>query len=114
MYIWGKVDEKEEVSEFEPIEHQKWEDIDNQSIIFTSFYKSNIVTITSRLTKMLSGEFITASGGYQTAEQINMGHAKPKSEDEIYQNTLQFINISMNVAEQNRNISSYRPEGLPK
>jgi hypothetical protein len=43
----------------------------------------------------------------------NYFNKSKEDEKEIHSNTLHFINLSLNAAEQNRKIS-YRPEGLPK
>jgi hypothetical protein len=105
MYIWGKLDETEEVWEYEPIERFKWSESESNKFIYTGFYNCNVLTITSRLSKMLSGEFMHNAGKSQVQQN--------KKTEDIHTNTLYFINLSLNNADQNRKIS-YRPEGLPK
>lgn len=60
---------------------------------------------------MLTSGFYT-SGAYITPSLSNPD-VTSKHPTEIHQNTLQFINLSLNAAEQYRHIS-YRQEGLPK
>lgn len=38
LFIWGQLDAKEEVCEYEPIERHKWEEVDNHKFIYTGFY----------------------------------------------------------------------------
>jgi len=59
-----------------------------------------------------SGYYIGGASGYTTHNMPNET-SKNKDDNEIHQNTLQFINLSLNAADQYRNIS-YRQEGLPK
>ena len=87
---------KEDISEYEPVGRVKLEEAENQKYIYTGFYNCNILTVTSKISKLLSG-----------------GNIKAKDEEKIHENTLHFINLSLNAAEQSRKIS-YRPDGLPK
>lgn len=95
LYIWGKLDDREDISEYEPI-LRKIEDIEGNKYIYTGFFNSCILTATSKIGKLLAEE-----------------SEKSKNELKIHENTLHFINLSLNAAEQSRKIS-YRQEGLPK
>lgn len=111
LFVWGKLDEKEEVSEYEPIERYKWEESENQKFVYTGFFNCNILTVSSRLGKMLSVDFLTNSN--KTGQTTYPLKPNKNTENEIHANTLHFINLSLNAADQNRKIS-YRPDGLPK
>lgn len=96
LFIWGKLDDKEDISEYEPVERERLEEAENQKYIYTGFFNCDILTVTSKIGKLLSG-----------------GNTKTKDEEKIHENTLHFINLSLNAVEQSRKIS-YRPDGLPK
>lgn len=65
------------------------------------------------MSKMLAGGFYNSSVGAYATNSIGNSDNFEKQPTEIHQNTLQFINLSLNAAEQYRHIS-YRQEGLPK
>lgn len=113
LFIWGKLDDNEDVSEFEPIQRFKWEEVENQMFIYTGFLNCNILTVTSRLSKMLNSNGLNNASSYNPVYSEDSGITTGKDDNAIHQNTLQFINLSLNAADQYRNIS-YRQEGLPK
>jgi len=80
-------------------------------IMQTGFYNSNIIIVTSRLAKSFSNDLYDIS----PVKGLNSSYfiKAKENEEEIHNNTLHFINLSLNAAEQNRKIS-YRPDGLPK
>ena len=109
LFIWGKLDATEEVCEYEPIERFKWEETENHKFVYTGFFNCNILTATSKIGKMLAGDFYSSSGKHN----YPLEKGKNKDDNTIHNNTLHFINLSLNAADQNRKIS-YRPDGLPK
>ncbi|CAI2379821.1 unnamed protein product [Moneuplotes crassus] len=108
LFVWGKLDSKEEVCEYEPIERKKWKEVENHKFIYTGFYDCHLLTATSKIGKMLSGDFL------RKAAKSASPRPSPSKDDSINnENTLDFINLSLNKADQRRKIA-YHPEGIPK
>lgn len=107
LFVWGNLEPEQEISEFEPIERFKWSEAENHKFVYTGFYNWSVLTATSRLSKMLSGDFLHNTAKAAKAEEA------PQDEAQSNENTLYFINLSLNKADQKRKIS-YHPDGIPK
>ena len=95
LFVWGKLDPIEEAWEYEPIERFKWSEAENHKIVYTGFYNWSVLTATSKIGKVLSGYFSKAHPTSKVSKP-----SPTKEEIQNNENTLYFINLSMNKADQ--------------